>query len=137
VLIALRNMIIELGILALVWILGILLGFIFPPIMLIYAPASAIFLFIVGGYFYGFSTMDYTNERRRMKVGESINFIRTNKGIAISNGMIFSLWLFIPILGPIIAPITCSCGATLAIADKIDLAESKFALKKTPKINQE
>lgn len=137
ILIALRNMFFELSIVALVWIFGILLGFIFPPIMIVYAPLSAIFLFLIGAYFYGFSTMDYTNERRRLKVGESIKFIRTHKGIAVSNGMIFSLWLFIPILGPIIAPITCSCGATLAIAEKIDLAESKFALKKTPKVNQE
>jgi len=137
VLIALRNMFIELGIVVAVWVFGILLGSIFPPIMLLYAPVASVFLFAVGAYFYGFSTMDYTNERRRMKLGESVRFIRTNRGIAVSNGMAFSLWLFIPILGPIIAPITCSCGATLAIHDKIDLGESEFELKKTPKINPE
>lgn len=132
ILIALRNMFIEIGIIIVVWILGLGLGSIFPPIVLIYTPLSAIFLFVVGAYFYGFSTMDYTNERRRMNVTESVNFIRKHRGIAISNGLVFSLWLFIPIVGPIIAPITCTAGATLAIAERVNLGESNFALKRTP-----
>ena len=133
ILIALRNMLFEIGIILVVWLVGLGLGVIFPPIMLIYTPLSAIFLFIVGAYFYGFSTMDYTNERRRLGISESVGFIRKNRWLAISNGMIFTVWLYIPIIGPIIAPITCTAGVTLGIAKKIDLGKSHFALKKTPK----
>lgn len=132
VLIALRNMFIEFGIIIGVWLLGLMLGLVFPPIMLIYTPLSAVFLFVVGAYFYGFSTMDYTNERRRLNVSQSVDFIRKHRGLAISNGAIFTFWLFIPILGPIIAPITCTAGVTLGIAERINLSDSDFALKRTP-----
>lgn len=89
--IALRNVFIELGILLIVFILGLIFSFI--------SWIGIIFMFFVSAYFYGFSYMDYTNERNRLSVKESVSFMRKYKWIAIINGSLFALVLFIPYVG--------------------------------------
>lgn len=125
VMIAMRNFFIEMAIIIGVLGFSLVCSWVFPPLAILLGPASTIFLFFIGAYFYGFSTMDYTNERRRLSVRQSVAFIKKNKGIAIGNGSVFAVFLLIPILGtyigPIFAPIVCSVGATLAIHKKVDL----------------
>lgn len=127
VLIALRNLVLEMGITIALLALNLAITIFLPFLSVITTPVVTVILFIVGAYYYGFSTMDYTNERYRLSMGESVRYIRKNKGLAISNGAIFSLWLAIPILGTyigtIFAPVTCTVGATLAILEKGDLAD--------------
>ncbi len=94
VLVALRNMFIEIGYLIIFFIVG------FIPVI---GQFAAIGLFIVSAYFYGFSFIDYTNERRRLTISQSVLFIRKNKGLAIGNGFVFTLAMLIPF-----------CGATIA-----------------------
>lgn len=94
VLIATRNLFIELGYIVGVFILS------FIPVV---GQLGAIFLFFVSAYFYGFSFMDYTIERQKYSVSQSVQFIRQHKGIAIANGLLFSLFMLIPF-----------CGVTLA-----------------------
>jgi len=60
---------------------------------------SPVLLFFISAYFYGFSFMDYTNERRRLNVKQSVADIRQNKGLAIGIGFLFSLSLLIPVVG--------------------------------------
>ena len=119
VIIAIRNLIVEITIIVVLGIFNLVVSFLFPPAAIITTPLIAIITFLVGAYYYGFSTMDYTSERRKLSVGESIKYIRKYKGVAIANGSIFTLWLIVPILGTyvgtIFAPITCTVGATLAI----------------------
>lgn len=128
VIIAIRNLFVEIGIIIVLGVMNLMISLLFPPAAIITTPLIAIITFLVGAYYYGFSTMDYTSERRKLSVGESIKYIRKNKGVAIANGSIFTLWLIIPILGTyigtIFAPITCTVGATLAIheLDKEDEA---------------
>ena len=43
--------------------------------------------------------MDYSNERRRLNVKQSVAEIRQNKGLAIGIGFLFSLSLLIPVVG--------------------------------------
>ena len=94
----------------------------FPPLSIITTPITTVVIFLVGAYYYGFATMDYTNERYRLSVKESTQMIRKYKGLAVANGSIFSLWLIIPIIGTYIgtvfAPITCTVGATLALLEE-------------------
>ncbi len=94
VLIATRNLFIEIGYIIVLFLLS------FIPIV---GQLGAIFLFFVSAYFYGFSFMDYTIERQKYSVSQSVQFIRQHKGIAVANGVLFSLFMLIPF-----------CGVTLA-----------------------
>lgn len=132
ILIALRNMFLEIGWIAGVWLLGLLITTIIPPLALVITPLSAILLFAVGAYFYGYSTLDYNSERKRLKIGESSDFVRCYKWMAIANGSIFSVLLWIPLLGMIVAPITCTVAATLAYQETGELGKSRFSLPRTP-----
>jgi CysZ protein len=46
--------------------------------------------FIVGFYYYGFSFIDYVNERRRLNIQQSVYFVSQHKGLAIAIGSIYS-----------------------------------------------
>lgn len=74
----------------------LLMGFI-PVIGVV----STVLLFLMQAYYAGFGNMDYTLERH-LKYKESILFVKKNRGLAIGNGIIFMLFLFIPIIGIIL-----------------------------------
>jgi len=116
VIIAIRNMILELFIVLLFTVLGI-----FIPII---SPFLFLALFIVSAYFYGFSMLDYINERHKLSVREGVNFIRKNRGLAFANGAIFDLLMRIPLVGVTFAPILGCVGATLAVHQKYNLNTS-------------
>ncbi len=122
VVIALRNAVLEIGIMILLLAFNFLLTLLFPPVAVISTPLVSIVLFGIGAYFYGFSTIDYSSERYRLSFRESIRLVRRNKGIALANGTIFTLWLIVPIfgtyIGTIFAPVTCTVGATMALLEK-------------------
>lgn len=126
VLIALRNLFFEMSITIGLLAINLAITIFASPLSVITTPIVTIILFFVGAYYYGFSTMDYTNERYRLTTSESVRYIRRNKGMAISNGSIFALWLAIPVLGTYIgtvfAPVTCTVGATLSMLEKGDLS---------------
>lgn len=54
-------------------------------------------IYVIGFYYYGFSFIDYTNERRKLNVNQSIHFIRQHRGLAISVGMVYSFLIFVPV----------------------------------------
>lgn len=94
VLIALRNVLIETLFIILFFILS------FIPII---GQVAAIIMFFISAYFYGFSFIDYFLERQKYSLKQSVRFMRLNKGMAIANGSVFALAMYIPI-----------CGVTLA-----------------------
>lgn len=127
ILIAVRNLFLEILLTIVILTINAIITMVLPPLTIITTPLSTVALFLIGAYFYGFSTMDYTNERYRLNVSESVDVIRKGKGLAVANGAIFALWLIIPFvgtyLGAIFAPVTCTVGATLALLEKKDKGE--------------
>jgi CysZ protein len=115
---AFRNLVIEIAIVGALWFLDTYLTLVAAPAGVLLAPILAILSFFISSYFYGFSALDYTNERKRLSIGRSIRFIRDNKGLAVGNGLVFNLLFKVPFIGPTIATVTCTVAATIAIHEK-------------------
>jgi len=87
-----RNLIMELFLTVPILLLG------FIPIIGFLSP---VLLFLVQSYYAGFGNMDYTLERH-FEVNKSVRFVKNYSGVAIGNGTVFMLMLFIPIIGIIL-----------------------------------
>jgi CysZ protein len=84
---------------------------------------STILLFLVQAYYAGFGNMDYTLERH-FKYRESIDFVGRHKGIAIGNGIVFMLFLLIPVIGVILVlplSVTAASNKTVELLKKENL----------------
>jgi len=113
-------------------------------------------IFVIGFFYYGFSFMDYINERLRLNMDESVQFARKNRGLAIAIGSIYSIMIWVPVelkalfnwtafsLDPLnfmyefvlnlllwvcaaFAPIWSIVAATIAMNDLVDLKANRFA----------
>ena len=76
---------------------------------------TPVFAVLIECYYYGFSMLDYSCERNKLSVAESINFIGARKGLAIGNGILFYLMHLVPVLGWILAPAYAVIAATLSL----------------------
>lgn len=79
-------------------------------------------------YYYGFSMLDYSCERRKMSTSESIYFINRHKGLAVGNGLLFYLMHALPLLGWVLAPAYAVIAATLSmiqVRDNPSLIENR------------
>lgn len=70
---------------------------------------------LVECYYFGFSMLDYSSERNKLSVQQSIDFIGHHKGLAIGNGMIFYIMHMVPVAGWLLAPSYSVIAATLSI----------------------
>ena len=80
--------------------------------------ATPILAMFVECYYYGFSMLDYSFERRKISPQQSISIIGQHKGLAIGNGMIFYLMHIVPIIGWVLAPAYAVIAATISIMDQ-------------------
>lgn len=106
VLMALRNGFLELSLNAAVWIATL-----FVPVL---APVSALFLFGVSCWFYGFSMFDYIHERHRLGIRGSVAHARSRTWLVLTNGLWFNLLMKVPLVGVSLAPLAASIGAVIA-----------------------
>ncbi len=99
--------------------------FMIPLVILSFIPVIGIvftiLIFLIQAYYVGFGNMDYTMERH-FNYKESIQFVRKNRGVAIGNGIVFVLMLFIPILGFII---TLPISVVAASTETVKILEEK------------
>jgi len=99
--------------------------FTLPILLLSLIPILTIFttviLFLIQAYYAGFGNMDYTLERH-YNYKESLSFVKKNKGLAIGNGIVFMLFLMIPVLGVILvlpfSVTAASIGTVAKISEK-------------------
>lgn len=118
---ALRNLSIETGIMIAVFIISFI-----PVIGLL----GSIFMFFISSYFFGFSYMDYTNERYKRKLGQSVSFVRQYRWVAITNGAVFSISLVIPWCG-------VALSAFVALVSVVAATVSVLEIHKFEEMNNE
>ena len=116
-------------------------------------------IYFIGFFYYGFSFLDYINERLRLDIPQSIHFMRQHRGLATAIGSVYSLLIFVPVdlgvlfrfegfldapyavLGSFLrqlflwllasaSPILAIVAATLAMDDLVDLKTNQFSKSK-------
>lgn len=100
--ISFRNMVIQLAITFLLFVASFFFGLI-PVVGWAIAFLLQVLLFLISCYFYGFTFIDYTCERRKIGVRQSVRFMKQNKKMAVQEGLFFCLILLIPYFGVYIA----------------------------------
>lgn len=125
VLLAMRNMFIEFGWMFIFMIIGII-----PLIGWLLSFVSPVIMFFISSYFYGFSFLDYSIERQKLTVGQSIRLMRKRKGVAIANGMIFSISLIIPFCGVSLAGFTAIISTVAAAIAMTEIVKEEQSLIK-------
>ncbi len=133
--IAFRNLMMEVLWSMILWSAVIYISIAVPPLSFLLAPASAVLSFALGAYYFGFSTMDYCNERKKRRVMESIKFIRKHRFTAIGNGTIFSLLFMIPFVGVSCGTIICTVAASLSVHE-IDSSTERMIVTTDDKQNR-
>jgi CysZ protein len=112
--------------------------------------------FIIGFYYYGFSFLDYINERRRLTMDQSIMFVRKNRGLALVIGGGYSVMILVPVdisvlfdfssfsvdfvaasgrfllnlflwLCASLAPLLAILAATIVMNDLVDLSKNEYS----------
>ena len=63
------------------------------------------FMFVVTSYFIGLGFLDNYNEQQKLNVKESDICIRYNSGAATTLGVLASVGLVVPIIGPLLVPV--------------------------------
>jgi CysZ protein len=110
IVISLRNMCMEYAVI----ILCFVLSFVIPPLIIVTFPLS---LFATW-YFTGFTLLDYNNERHRLSIRSSVQFMKNNRGLACGVGCVYSLFFMLPgpfsVIGLVFGPAVAVIGATTA-----------------------
>ena len=69
-------------------------------------------MFLLQGYFTGFSFIDYTLERYNFTPEESLKFLKKQRFYSLWIGSIFTILFLIPFIGIFIAPLVTCVAAT-------------------------
>lgn len=85
--------------------------------------------YVIACYFYGFSFMDYANERRRLSIPDSVKFTRQHAGAAYMLGLIYAGMWQIPYAGVVLAPILAVVAGTIAVHKMVDLSKNPYAVR--------
>lgn len=80
---------------------------------------STVGIFYVQSYYSGYGNMDYTLERH-LNYADTKKFVRANKGLAVGNGFVFTLLLFIPIIGMMLTLPISTAAATIQTVQRLE-----------------
>lgn len=104
----------------LVWELLISIPLLLLSLIPVVGIIATALLFLIQAYYAGFGNMDYTLERH-FPYRESVNFVKANRGFAIGNGIVFMLFLLIPVVGIILVlpiSVTAASKTTLELLEQ-------------------
>jgi CysZ protein len=85
-----RNIIYEFSFIVIIIIVFWVIGMFFKEHKNLISAIEKIMIMMVAFYYYGFAFLDYTLERMRFSVEESVKYMRKHRGLAISIGIIFT-----------------------------------------------
>lgn len=88
---ALRNMMWQYSILAILFFCGTMIWG-----KLIHSPVIYV-MYITSFFYYGFSFMDYTLERQKLSIYESVTFVRKHRTLTLLIGASYSLLILVPV----------------------------------------
>ncbi len=126
VLIAIRNMLIQLTL-----IVGLMILSVIPLVGWVIGLLSPLIIFFITSYFYGFSFMDYNNERHKLTISQSVRLMRKYKWVAVTNGFALALIIIVPMCG--FGTILCPFIAVVAVVAG-SLAMEKIFLQELAEI---
>ncbi|MCB9235248.1 MAG: EI24 domain-containing protein [Bacteroidia bacterium] len=107
----LRNLLIELPLTFLVFIMG------FIPVVGFIAPVLGMF---ISGYFFGFGLIDYTLERKRFSTDQTIDWVKAHRPMAAGLGFATLLIEFIPVIGWFVGPTYGTVASTLLVLKTLE-----------------
>ncbi len=119
-----RSVIINTRSLALMFVMT-LLAWLLVLVPLIGAIISPVLILGIQAYFSGTGLIDYTLERKRFSVRESIQYASEHRSNVIGLGLGFMLLLLIPIIGWFMAPGYGAVASTMATLEKVRGAPSE------------
>lgn len=76
-------------------------------------------IFLVQSYFSGANNLDFTLERRKHNMEESVKIIHENRALVTGSGFIFMVLMYIPFIGFLIAPALAVISATILYVEDI------------------
>lgn len=149
---SIRNLIWEFGTVYSIYLIIAIFSWVFSIPEQISTMLETSISMLIGFYYYGFSFIDYLNERRRLSISESVTFVKKHKGFAIALGSVFTLLFhysniyFVSIKDDLtnnafmtlvifssvimsIIPIITIVAATLGVHELVDLTTNPYALK--------
>lgn len=101
-----------------------------PLMLLSFIPVlniiTTILIFYIQSYYAGFGNMDYTMERY-FGYKDSIQFVKRHRGTAVGNGFLFSIMLFIPLIGIMLTLPISTVASTVETLKKLE-GEGKVKL---------
>ncbi|GAB5538661.1 MAG: EI24 domain-containing protein [Salibacteraceae bacterium] len=81
--------------------------------------AAPVIMFLINAYYYGFSLMDYSMERKALTVNQSASFVWKNRLMSLGIGTPFALWVLIPFIGPMTSGFMALFG-TIAATERLE-----------------
>lgn len=105
--IALRNLLLELTLSTLIILVSFLIAWIIP--------LAPIAILLLESYFMGYAMADYRNEYFNISSRDSRKIINSYSGLVIGNGLFFNIFLLIPLIGVLFAPVLALIASGLSI----------------------
>lgn len=74
--------------------------------------------FLMECFFFGFSMLDYSARLQGYSGDQSIHFVKDHRGLALGNGLVFYLLMFIPVIGWMMGLSYAVIAATISLNQK-------------------